>query len=163
MPRMKSTVEASSVDISMDLHAFQVIAIALKDPLVLVGFGLLLIFEVCRRLLQQVPQNGRACLFPQIVQYGFLMALLLMLLGFGLQWERDRHTTDHFPENRIEGGIHGERNHAEQSVRTDAQATGFHQPVGQKDRNASENHFSGGIHGNGNTVKQSINIHEEPE
>lgn len=156
----------------MNLHSFPVIATALHDPLVLVGFGLLLVFEVCRQIVRQIPKSGNSrlwkILLPQIVRYGFFVAFLLILLGFGLQWQRDQHASipDNHPKNGIEGGIHGENNTATQSIRlggTNAKSAGFHQPVGQKDRNASENHFSGGIHGNGNTVKQSINTHEEPE
>lgn len=70
---------------------FEKIAPYLKDPLVLIGFFLFLAFLFCRFLIKQgiIPALRPTLGFKilrSILLYGFLLGLLLILLGFALKY-----------------------------------------------------------------------------
>ncbi len=70
------------------LESFSKIAPHLGNPLVLVGFVLLLFFGVHRTLiksgiLQPVSASQSGVLIKVLLRYGFLIALLLVVAGFG--------------------------------------------------------------------------------
>lgn len=70
---------------------FASIAPYLKDPLVLVGFGMFLGFLFARRLLSSgvIPPVGAgrgARILRLLLHYGFAIGLLVVLLGFGLKY-----------------------------------------------------------------------------
>lgn len=70
------------------INAFEHIAPFLTQPLVLVGFVLMLVFSIHKQLLKAgiIPkldkqQGGR--IVELLLRYGFLLGLVMMLLGFG--------------------------------------------------------------------------------
>lgn len=71
------------------LTGFKDIAPFLKEPLVLIGFVLLIIFGVHRALLKAriisplVPRASETVV-NSLLRYGFLIALLVIVMGFGL-------------------------------------------------------------------------------
>ena len=78
-------MEAAVIDM---LEAFATIAPHLANPLVLVGFVLLLFFGVHRTLirsgvLKPVSAAQSGVLIRVLLRYGFLIALLLIVAGFG--------------------------------------------------------------------------------
>lgn len=71
--------------------SFHSIAPYLKDPLVLSGFALLLFFGLCRSLIKsgllpQVTQKGSLLVLRRVILYGFILAIVIILLGFGLKY-----------------------------------------------------------------------------
>jgi tetratricopeptide (TPR) repeat protein len=71
-----------------ELRQFDKIAPYLKDPLVLTGFGLLLIFALHRSLIKSgaiLRMGGRASgvAVQTLLRHGFILAVLLIVLGFG--------------------------------------------------------------------------------
>jgi len=71
-----------------NISAFEHIAPFLTQPLVLVGFVLMLVFSIHKQLLKAgiIPkldkqQGGR--IVELLLRYGFLLGLVMMLLGFG--------------------------------------------------------------------------------
>jgi hypothetical protein len=73
--------------------AFEKIAPYLKDPLVLIGFFLFLAFLFCRYLIQRgiipaLPPTLGFRILRTILLYGFILGLLLILLGFGLKYKQ---------------------------------------------------------------------------
>lgn len=71
---------------------FATIAPYLKDPLVLIGFALFLGFLFARKLISSgiVPPVGAgrgAQIIRLILHYGFLIGVLVILLGFGLKYQ----------------------------------------------------------------------------
>ena len=70
---------------------FQKIAPYLQDPLVLMGFALLLFFGFARAVLRAgiVPQLTKAAghnVVSRMLLYGFVLALAIIALGFGLKY-----------------------------------------------------------------------------
>ncbi len=70
---------------------FATIAPYLKDPLVLIGFVLFLAFLFARRLLSSgiIPPVGAgrgAQILRLLLHYGFVIGLLVIVLGFGLKY-----------------------------------------------------------------------------
>jgi hypothetical protein len=68
---------------------FAKVAPYLTNPLVLVGFVLLLFFGVHEaliksRILPPVSQTASGKVVPLVLRYGFIVAVLLILLGFSL-------------------------------------------------------------------------------
>ncbi len=73
--------------------SFDKIAKFLKHPLVLVGFGLMLFFGVQNKLIDkgiipQLTQQDGSIIAQLLLSYGFWLGVLIMLLGFGLQFYR---------------------------------------------------------------------------
>lgn len=76
-----------SVDPS-SINGFAKVAPFLTNPLVLVGFVLLLFFGVHRSLIKSgvlppISKTASAKIVRLLLHYGFVIALLLILLGFG--------------------------------------------------------------------------------
>lgn len=75
------------------IAGFDKIAKFLKHPLVLIGFVLMLIFSTYNKLIDKgiIPtlttQDG-SIIVQLILSYGFWLGVLIMLLGFGLQFYR---------------------------------------------------------------------------
>lgn len=80
------------------LQAFKDIAPYLTHPLVLVGFVLLLFFGVHRTLIKAgiippLDQQTGSAVVQRLLRYGFVIALVVIVLGFGLQLlQGDQHT-----------------------------------------------------------------------
>lgn len=73
------------------LPEFEKIAPYLQDPLVLIGFFLLLAFSFSRALLKRgvippLPATAGFKILKTILLYGFVIGLLLIFLGFGLKY-----------------------------------------------------------------------------
>lgn len=71
--------------------AFEKIAPYLKHPLVLVGFVLFLFFGVHRqliesRIIQPLDPKASSAVVLAILEYGFWIALAVIMLGIGLQY-----------------------------------------------------------------------------
>ena len=79
------------------LAVFGRIAPYLKHPLVLVGFVLLLFFGIHRQLIQSGiippldPSAGSAVVLA-LLEYGFWIALAVVVLGIRLQYVKSRAT-----------------------------------------------------------------------
>lgn len=70
---------------------FAKIAPYLQDPLVLMGFALFLFFGFVRLLIKSgtIPpmnQQGGFSILTQVLRYGFILAIAIILLGFGLKY-----------------------------------------------------------------------------
>jgi hypothetical protein len=81
----------SSLPDSTAVGVFGQIAPYLKDPLILIGFILFLAFLFSRQLIRsgiipQLNQTLGAKILKLLLQYGFVLALLVILLGFGLRY-----------------------------------------------------------------------------
>ncbi len=75
----------------MDITAFEHISTSLTHPLVLVGFALMMIFKTHDKLLKvgvipKLNQRQGSFIVKLILSYGFWLGVLLILLGFGLQY-----------------------------------------------------------------------------
>ncbi len=75
----------------MDSFSFEKIAPYLKDPLVLIGFALLLFFAFARTLLRSgvlKPVAGAKSyrVLQAVLLYGFILGVLVIALGFGLKY-----------------------------------------------------------------------------
>ncbi len=75
----------------MNIIGFEKIAPYLTHPLVLVGFVLLLAYGIHWQLmksglLRQVSQKNSSLIIRLFLRYGFWLALILLLAGFGLQF-----------------------------------------------------------------------------
>ena len=75
----------------MESLGFEKVAPYLKDPLVLVGFVLLLFFALARalirsRLLTPIPGAKSYRLLQTVLAYGFVLGIVVVLLGFGLKY-----------------------------------------------------------------------------
>lgn len=74
-----------------EIQAFEKIAPYLSHPLALIGFVLLLLFSVHKTLIKSgtippvSPEVG-GHLVQSLLRYGFVLALLIVLLGFGQQF-----------------------------------------------------------------------------
>jgi hypothetical protein len=84
---------------------FSKIAPYLKDPLVLIGFFLLLAFSFCRYLIKRgvvppLPPTLGFRILRTILLYGFLLGLLLIGLGFALKY-KELQDTKHANEIRL--------------------------------------------------------------
>ncbi len=82
----------------MDSFTFEKVAPYLKDPLVLAGFALLLFFGFARALFRSgllKPVAGQRAyrVLQAVMLYGFLLGLLVVVLGFGLKY-RDLSEAD---------------------------------------------------------------------
>ncbi|MCV6575115.1 MAG: hypothetical protein OIF58_05205 [Cohaesibacter sp.] len=71
--------------------SFEKIAPYLQDPLVLIGFILLLFFSLCRAILKSgllsvIDSAASYQVIKRLLGYGFMLAALLVLLGFGLKY-----------------------------------------------------------------------------
>lgn len=82
----------------MDSFGFEKVAPYLKDPLVLVGFTLLLFFGFARALfrsglLKPVAGQRSYRVLQAVMLYGFLLGVLVVVLGFGLKY-RDLSEAD---------------------------------------------------------------------
>jgi hypothetical protein len=74
-----------------DVTEFSKVAPYLQDPLVLVGFFLFLAFLFARALLKRgiiptLPPTAGFKILKSLLLYGFLIGLLLIVLGFGLKY-----------------------------------------------------------------------------
>lgn len=72
---------------------FASIARYLRSPLVLVGFGLMLFFKLAEQilssgLLSQIGSDATYHVIVRLLNAGFWLILLLLLLGFGLAFMR---------------------------------------------------------------------------
>ena len=89
------------------IEAFTNLAIYLKDPLVLVGFLLLLFFGIHRTLIKSgiiLPLSARAGskILQILLRYGFLIAIAVIVLGFALAFFRThRETLPYVDVNQI--------------------------------------------------------------
>ena len=89
----------------MDIPStFKDIAPFLQHPLVLTGFVVLLFFGILTGLLKakilpQLPQKAAGDIVKRIINYGFIIALLIITLGF---WE---HLNEHDTRGRSDGGV----------------------------------------------------------
>ena len=88
----------------MDTFSFDGIAPYLKDPLVLVGFTLLLFFGFARavirsKLLTPITGANSYRVLQTVLLYGFLLGLLVIALGFGLKY---REMSEAEQKNAIE-------------------------------------------------------------
>lgn len=64
----------------------------LQDPLVLVGFFLLFFFSLLRAIVKQgifpqLNQRGATSILKMMLSYGFIVGVLIVLLGFGLKYK----------------------------------------------------------------------------
>lgn len=74
----------------MDLRAFANVAPYLTHPLTLAGFVLLLFFGIHRlliknRVIPPVPKTEAPKIVKLFLSYGFVIAVLIIVAGFGLQ------------------------------------------------------------------------------
>lgn len=72
------------------IQGFENIAPFLSNPLVLIGFVVLIFFGLLRTLLKTgiippLPRTTGGDVLKQLLKYAFLIALLIILLGFGLE------------------------------------------------------------------------------
>jgi len=86
--RAELSVRIEEYRLSID---FEKIAPYLKDPLILIGFFLFLAFLFARAIIKagiipQLSRIGGYRVLQRILLYGFLIALLLIGLGFGLKY-----------------------------------------------------------------------------
>jgi tetratricopeptide (TPR) repeat protein len=77
-----------------EASGFSAIAPYLQHPLVLAGFALFLVFGLlCAFLgsdkLQQVRRPGSGRLLATVLRYGFVLACIVLILGFGLVFYRE--------------------------------------------------------------------------
>jgi hypothetical protein len=91
-------MQAKAREESMDSFSFEKVAPYLKDPLVLVGFALLLFFGFARTLFRSgllKPVAGQRAyrVLQAVVLYGFVLGVLVVVLGFGLKY-RDLSEAD---------------------------------------------------------------------
>jgi len=75
---------------------FSKIAPYLQDTLVLIGFALLLFFSLCRAILKTgvIPQLSNISgyrILRQLLLYGFVLAIAIIILGFGLKYREMSH------------------------------------------------------------------------
>ncbi len=75
----------------MNFAGFEKIAPYLSSPLVLAGFGLMLAYRIHWQLmksglLRQVSRKDSSLIIRLFLRYGFWLALILLLAGFGLQF-----------------------------------------------------------------------------
>ncbi len=78
-------------------HIFKAIAPYLKHPLVLIGFVLLLFFGIHQKLIESgiippLDQAAGSAVVQAILQYGFWIALAVIVLGFSLQFLKDHRS-----------------------------------------------------------------------
>jgi hypothetical protein len=89
-------------------ESFAGIAPYLAHPLVLVGFGVLLVFAVHRSLIKSgiipplEPRTGGRVV-QTLLRYGFIIAALLILLGFGLEFFRSSQSFQVDSRSRNDG------------------------------------------------------------
>ncbi|MFC1890597.1 tetratricopeptide repeat protein, partial [Thermodesulfobacteriota bacterium] len=74
-----------------ELKGFAEIAVYLKDPLVLCGFVLMLFFGIHRALIKSgiippLSKRSGSKVVHSILRYGFIIALLVIFLGFALEF-----------------------------------------------------------------------------
>jgi hypothetical protein len=86
-----STVARKSQPMANELTAFAKVAIYLKDPLILAGFVVFVGFLSLRQLLNAgvipVLQQGQGFKILRLVlSYGFVLGLIIILLGMGLKY-----------------------------------------------------------------------------
>ena len=98
-----------------DVGAFAGIAQYLQDPLVLIGFVLFLAFLFARQLLERgiIPPLGQtagASVLRAVLQYGFVLALLVIVLGFALRYRQLQAEAERLSERQHAAAdlIHGE-------------------------------------------------------
>lgn len=77
------------VDPTSSIGDFAKVAPYLTNPLVLIGFALLLFFGIHRTLIKSgilppVSKTSSSTIVRLLLHYGFIVALLLILSGFGL-------------------------------------------------------------------------------
>jgi hypothetical protein len=77
----------------MNTLEFSGIAQYLSDPLVLVGFSLMLLFGVQKQLLKsgilpKLRQRDAPAVVTLLLKYGFWLGLVTLILGLGLQFAR---------------------------------------------------------------------------
>jgi len=70
----------------------------LMHPLVLIGFVALLFFGIHRTLIKSgiippLSQRGGSAVVKLLLRYGFQLSLVVIVLGFALQFFRDNRTT----------------------------------------------------------------------
>lgn len=97
------------------MRSFAAIAPYLANPMVLIGFGLLLVFGVHRALIRSGilrPLSARSSsgIVRLILHYGFVLAILLILAGFGLAYWRADQRRALKPINRIDAEALLQRN-----------------------------------------------------
>ncbi|MBM2841467.1 MAG: hypothetical protein HW412_1995 [Bacteroidetes bacterium] len=85
----------------MDNSAFKDIAPFLQHPLVLIGFAIMLFFGMVTALLKagvlpSLPKKTTADLLKRVINLGFVISLLIILLGFWLFYSK----RDHVEANR---------------------------------------------------------------
>lgn len=84
---------------------FAKVAPYLTNPLVLIGFGLMLFFRVHRALIKSgilppVSKTASGKIVRLLLNYGFIVALLLILSGFGLSaWKSQGQKTGNATTN----------------------------------------------------------------
>lgn len=80
------------------LQAFRDIAPYLTNPLALIGFMLLLLFGGFRTLIKAkiiptLSQRAGSNIVQLLLRYGFIIALVIIASGFGLEFYRTHRTT----------------------------------------------------------------------
>ena len=94
--------------------SFEKAAPYLKDPLVLVGFVLLLFFALARALIRSrllTPITGAKSyrLLQTVLAYGFVLGILVVLLGFGLKYrelsEAEQRRTVGLLQREFDGNV----------------------------------------------------------
>jgi len=92
------------------LRDFSKIAPYLENPLVLIGFTLFLVLGIYRRVLKSgilpaVSKTASRQIVLRLIRYAFIIAVLLVLLGFGWTWKS--HVNATFPLTVYVHGEHG--------------------------------------------------------
>ncbi len=79
------------------MTGFEAVAPYLKDPLVLAGFTLFLFFGAVRFMVKPLPTVTRriaGIAVPRLITSGFLLALIVIVLGFWIQYTEIKSDTD---------------------------------------------------------------------
>ena len=76
-------------------QVFEKIGPYLKHPLVLIGFLLLLFFGIHSKLISsgiipKLDQDGGTGILHALLAYGFIVALVLIILGFALTFMKEK-------------------------------------------------------------------------
>jgi hypothetical protein len=90
---------------------FERIAPFLQDPLVLAGFAIFLFFSFSRLLVQRgiiprLPVGKGFAILKLVLTYGFLLGLVIIILGFGLKYREMSRAEQKRTALLIEGEVH---------------------------------------------------------
>ncbi len=90
----------------MTLDGFKVIVPYLTHPLVLIGYVLLLFFSIHRVLITSgiippLSQRGGSKVVQLLLRYGFVIALVAIVLGFGMRFVETQGEAEQAPEYTV--------------------------------------------------------------